>query len=504
GDGIGDLAGIIERADYLPWLGVDAVWISPFYPSPMADFGYDVSDFTGVDPMFGTLADFDRLVEALHARGIRVILDFVPNHSSDQHPWFVASRRSRDDPKRDWYVWRDPAPDGGPPNNWVSMAGGGAWQYDDATGQYYLHSFLKEQPDLNWRNPAVREAMHDVLRFWLERGVDGFRVDVLWYLAKDPEFRDEPLNPDYREGVDPPFKRLLMQNSCDHPDMIGLAAEMRRVIDSYPGERLFIGEIGLPMQRVVAYYGPQLDACHLPFNFALIWATWKPEAVARLIADYEAALPPCAWPNWVLGNHDQPRVASRVGPAQARVAMMLLLTLRGTPTLYNGDELGLESVAIPPDKVQDPFSSVPGQGRDPYRTPMPWTTGPNAGFTTAEPWLPLGADHPARSVAAQREDPASMLSLTRALLRLRRQEPALQLGDWRLLAADEAVLAYERRWEGRRCTVLLNLTAEPRTVSLGPEAGGTVAVSTRPDRAGENAAGSVALRGDEGLVITSS
>src|SRR4051794_7085466 len=414
GDGVGDLRGILQRLDHLTDLGVDAIWISPFFPSPMKDFGYDIADFRAVDPCFGTLDDFDRLIDEAHARDIRIVLDFVPNHTSDQHPWFIESRSSRNNDRRDWYIWRDGGESGEPPSNWQSNFGGSAWSWDEATRQFYYHAFLKEQPDLNWRNPKVREAMHDVLRFWLARGVDGFRVDVLWYLAKDPEFRDEPLNPDYREGVDPPFKRLLMQNSCDHPDMIGLAAEMRRVIDSYPGERLFIGEIALPMQRVVAYYGPQLDACHLPFNFALIWATWKPEAVARLIADYEAALPPGAWPNWVLGNHDQPRVASRVGAAQARVAMMLLLTLRGTPTLYYGDEFGLESVPIPPEKVRDPFSSVPGQGRDPYRTPMPWTTGPNAGFTTAEPWLPLGADHPARNVAVLREDPASMRSTSPA------------------------------------------------------------------------------------------
>jgi alpha-glucosidase len=286
--------------------------------------------------------------------------------------------------------------------------------------------------------------------------------------------------------------------------MMELAAEMRRVIDSFPGERVFIGEIGLPMERVMAYYGPELDACHLPFNFALIWVEWTPAAVARLIEGYEAALPHGAWPNWVLGNHDQPRVAGRLGPAQARVAMVLLLTLRGTPTLYYGDELGLESVPIPPEHVRDPFGvNMPGrgQGRDPVRTPMPWTTGPNAGFTAGEPWLPLGEDHPSRSVEVQRDDPASMLALTRALLQLRRREPALASGEWTLLSADDAVLAYARTWQGRRCTVLLNLTPEPRNVALGPEDGGAVAVSTRHARVGEQVGGGVALGGDEALVI---
>jgi alpha-glucosidase len=509
GDGIGDLAGISQRIDYLEWLGIDAVWISPFFPSPMADFGYDISDYVGIDPMFGTLADFDRLVTALHARNIRVILDFVPNHTSDQHPWFQVSRRSRDNPKRDWYIWRDPKPDGGPPNNWISMATGrNAWQFDPATGQYYLHSFLVEQPDLDWGNPAVRQAMHDVLRFWLARGVDGFRVDMLWYLAKDPEFRDNPVNPNFIES-DPPFKKLIQRYNADQPSIIEIVTELRRVLDEYPGDRLLVGELSLPLPRLMSYYGPNLTAVHLPFNFALLWAAWTRAGwtvanLSRLIGEYEAALPAGAWPNWVVGNHDQPRVATRIGVAQARVAMVLLLTLRGTPTLYYADELGHESVDIPPDRVRDPFGiNMPGgtQGRDPVRTPMPWDGSANGGFTTGEPWLPLARNAAAISVEAQKADPRSMLSLTHSLLALRRREPALALGDWALLPVEGEVLAYTRRWQDRCFVVVLDLESRARTAHLGADIAGRIEISTHPGRVGEAVTGSIALGADEAVVI---
>lgn len=510
GDGVGDLAGILSRVDYLSWLGVDAVWISPFYPSPMADFGYDISDYTNVDPLFGTLADFDRLVAALHARNIRVILDFVPNHSSDKHPWFRESRRSRDNPKRDWYIWRDGRPAGGPPNNWLSLATGrNAWEYDAASGQYYYHAFLTEQPDLNWRNPDVRRAMYEAMRFWLDRGVDGFRVDVLWHIGKDPKFRDDPVNPDFQDS-DPPFKRLLPIHSADDPVALEYAMEMRRLLDEYPGDRVLIGELYLPLERLVAYYGPDLTAVHLPFNFAMLWQAWTREKwrapdVSRLIAEYEAALPAGAWPNWVIGNHDQPRVATRLGPAQARAAMVLLLTLRGTPTLYYGDELGHPSVPIPPDRVRDPFGlNMPGgtQGRDPVRTPMPWDASRHAGFTAGEPWLPLVADAAAISVEAEKNDPRSMLSLTRSLIALRRRERALSLGHWKPLATESGALAFSRTWQDRSAIVVLDLESKARTVSLGGRVGGRIEVSTDPERVGEVVAGDLRLAADEAVVVT--
>jgi alpha-glucosidase len=504
GDGIGDLNGIVDRVNYLSWLGIDAVWISPIYPSPMADFGYDVANYIDIDPRFGTLADCDRLVNALHQRGIRIIFDFVPNHTSVEHPWFQEARTSRDNPRRDWYIWRDPRPDGRPPNNWLSVASGdSAWEFDESTGQYYYHAFLVEQPDLNWHNPAVRATMSDVLRFWLDRGVDGFRVDTIWRLIKDAEFRNNPANPNYREG-DAPFRRLLQIYSADQPEVLEVAAEMRRVLAEYPGDRLLIGEIYLPVKRLVEYYGPNLTGAHLPFNFNLMFVEWKSDAVMQLIREYEAVLPVGAWPNWVLGNHDQPRIASRLGPAQARVAMVLLMTLRGTPTLYYGDELGLENVPIPPQRVRDPFGlNMPGtgQGRDPERTPMPWDNSANAGFTAGDPWLPLGEDHSTRNVEAQMRDTSSMLALTRALLDLRRREPSLSMGDWAPLAVEGDVLAYIRNRDGRRFAVVLNLEPLPKAVRFGEDLGGRTALSTHPGRSGDRIHDRTDLDADEAIVI---
>ena len=288
GDGVGDLRGITERLPYLASLGVDAVWLSPVFPSPMADFGYDISDYTGIDPLFGTMEDFDALIAAAHEAGLKLILDLVPNHTSDQHPWFVESRSSRDNPKRDWYIWRDPAADGGPPNNWLSEFGGSAWAYDAETGQYYYHAFLAQQPDLNWRNPEVREAIYDAMRFWLRKGVDGFRVDVIWHLIKDAEFRDNPPNPHFHDGR-PPHERILTRYSTDQPEVHDVIAEMRRVTDEF-GSRVLIGETYLPLHRLVAYYGNDLGGAHLPFNFALLSTLWSARSIEKIIADYEAAL----------------------------------------------------------------------------------------------------------------------------------------------------------------------------------------------------------------------
>ena len=502
GDGVGDLKGIRRRLPHLTELGADALWLSPIFTSPMADFGYDVADYTAIDPLFGSMADFDALLADAHARGLKVILDFVPNHSSDQHPWFKQSRSSRDNPKRDWYIWRDPAPDGGPPNNWLSEFGGRAWEYDAGTGQYYYHAFLKQQPDLNWRNPEVVAAMHDVLRFWLKRGVDGFRLDAIWHLIKDDQFRDNPDNPDFRPG-DQPLRALLPLYSGDRPEVHDALRGMRKVIDEFP-DRLMIGELYLPFERLMAYYGRDLAGAHLPFNFALLSAPWQARDVAALIEEYEAALPAGAWPNWVLGNHDRPRVASRVGERQARVAAMLLLTLRGTPTLYYGDEIGLPQVAIPPERVQDPFEkNVPGLGlgRDGCRTPMQWDASPQAGFSSAEPWLPLTDDFARRNVARERDDPASIYNLYRRLTAIRRTHAALSTGGYRPLAAEGDVLAFLREGEGERFLIVLNFGAAPASFKLPDKMRGLVAVSAQPGRGGERLEGHIDLRGDDGLLI---
>ena len=504
GDGVGDLPGILSRLDYFQWLGLDAIWLSPVYPSPMADFGYDISNYTDIDPLFGTLADFDRLVDDAHRRDIRVVLDFVPNHSSDEHSWFRESRSSRDNPKRDWYIWLDPAPDGGPPNNWLSNFGGSAWEFDEHTGQYYYHAFLKEQPDLNWRNPEVQDAMLGVLRFWLDRGVDGFRIDVIWHIVKDDQFRDNLPDPEY-EPHHPPHRQLLATYNTDRPEVHDVIARMRGVLDEYD-ERMMVGEIYLPLERLIEYYGARGSGVHLPFNFQLIELPWHARALADAIDRYEALLPSYGWPNWVLGNHDNRRIASRIGAEQARVAAMLLLTLRGTPTLYYGDELGMHNVPIPPDRVQDPFEkNVPGLGlgRDPARTPMQWSPEKNAGFTTGSPWLPIAGDYRTKNVEVEAADPKSMLTLYRRLIQLRRQEPALSIGDFSSIAAPGDLLAYRRRFnKGRRYLIILNISDEPaRFHNPAVPHHGRVALSTHLDRESEEFAGQIDLRADEGLLI---
>lgn len=508
GDGIGDLPGIIRRLDYVQSLNVDAVWLSPIFPSPMHDFGYDVADYTGIHPMFGTMADFDRLLAEAHRRGLKVLLDLVPNHTSDEHPWFVESRSSRDNPRRDWYIWRDPAPGGGPPNNWLSHFGGPAWTFDERTGQYYLHQFVPQQPELNYRHPAVLEAMLDVMRFWLDKGVDGFRVDVIWLMLKDDRFLDEPLDPDW-DGVTP-YRRLLHLYTGNQPGVHDLIRRMRAVLDAYD-ERMMVGEIYLPNEELVNYYGANHDECHLPFNFQLIHLPWQAQTVRRAVDAYEAVLPPGAWPNWVLGNHDQHRVATRIGAAQARVANVLLLTLRGTPTTYYGEEIGMEDVAIPPEFVQDPPAVNQPEvahivGRDPERTPMQWADAPNAGFAAAgvTPWLPLAPDYPRRNVARQEEEPASMLNLYRALTRLRRAEPALSVGDYASVEAGaEEVFAYRRTAPGADgFLIVLNFGAGSHTLDLsrvGPRA--TVAVATDTVRRGPVDLARLALGPNEGLVL---
>jgi glycosidase len=470
GDGVGDLEGIRQRLDHLAWLGVDGVWISPFFPSPMKDFGYDVADYCDVDPLFGTLDDFDRLLRDAHARGIRVILDFVPNHSSDQHAWFVESRASRASAKRDWYVWRDPAPGGGPPNNWVSVFGGPAWEWDAATQQYYLHSFLKEQPDLNWRSPEVERAMHGVLRFWLDRGVDGFRIDVAHRVAKDPELRSNPLVPG---STDPGYGGQQHVHDEDHPDVHATFRRMRALVDEYD-ERVLIGEVFLmDPARVAPYYGAG-DELHQGFNFSLLSGPWSGERFRREIERFQAAVPAQGWPNQVLSNHDVHRHATRydhpeLGDARARLAAMLLLLVRGTPFLYYGEEIGMRCVWIPEDRLRDPiaFTLHPSLTRDPERTPMQWDGSPGAGFGAGEPWLPIHADAAWRNVAAQRGDPGSLLHLYRALVALRAAHPALSRGAQRTLDAPADVFAFERHLGGERFLVALNFADAPVALALG-------------------------------------
>jgi alpha-glucosidase len=512
GDGVGDLAGITSRLEYLVELGVDAVWLSPFYRSPMADFGYDVSDHCAVDPLFGDLADADALIARAHELGLRVVVDYVPNHTSDQHPWFIEARSSRRSPTRDWYVWSDPAIDGGVPNNWRSEFGGSAWTLDEATGQYYYHAYLAAQPNLNWHHPGVRRAMFDVLRFWLERGVDGFRLDAFRRLFVDLSFPDEPENPEYRPDVHNESFAVLPVHTSEQPELFELASEMRREIDA-SGDHLLLGEIYLGVEPLMRYHGtPDEPGLHLAGNFTLLWTPWDAGALADLLVTYESVLPDHAWPNWVLGNHDRSRVASRIGARQARVAAMFLLTTRGTPTIYYGDELGMTDVEIAPEAVQDPWEkNVPGMGfgRDPVRTPMAWTDGVHGGFSTVEPWLPLGPDTSERNVATQRADATSIWKLHQRLLALRRATPALVDGEITGVIAHEGVLAYRRQHAGSELLVLLEMSGRAASVSLQShtarrcEYGFVVVLSTELDREGPigSADATLELRADEGLVL---
>jgi alpha-glucosidase len=514
GNGVGDLAGIIEKLDYLSsTLGVDAIWLSPFYPSPMADFGYDVSDYTDVDPLFGDLATFDQLVAQAHQRDLKIIIDLVPNHSSDQHPWFQESRSSRDNPKRDWYIWVDPKAGGSPPNNWLSVFGGSAWEFDKTTGQYYLHSFLKEQPDLNWRNPEVKAAMFEVVRFWLERGVDGFRIDVAHYIMKDPQLRDNPPNPSPGKSVHVPLSEYDYQlhlHDKGHPDVHGIYRQFRQLLEAYRADRprMAVGEIHIfDWKEWATYYGEHLDELHMPFNFALLRSPWTPQSARQVVDSLEAALPPGAWPNYVLGNHDEPRLASRVGRQQARVAAMLLLTLRGTPTLYYGDEIGMIDVPIPERLRQDPYGQrVPGMGRDPCRTPMQWQDAPNAGCMppeTPNPWLPLADDHHTVNVQDELADPTSILNLYRRLLAYRKVHPVLQRGDYQPVDPTPAnCFAYRRHIEGLdRLLVALNFSSDEVRLNLPQFGIGKLVISTHLDRAERVDMSNLLLRGDEGVII---
>jgi alpha-glucosidase len=476
GDGIGDLRGITEHLDHVAGLGAEAIWLSPFYPSPMADFGYDVSDYCDVDLLFGSLADLDELVAQCHGRGMRVVIDWVPNHTSDRHPWFEASRRSREDTKRDWYVWRDPAPGGGPPNDWESafLACGAAWTLDEATGQYWLHSFMPEQPDLNWDNSEVEAAMHETLRFWLDRGVDGFRLDAVNKIAKDPLLRDNA-------GA----------GRRRHEDWDSLAGRLRRiraVVDEYP-DRMLVGETyEFDLERLVSYVDTG-DRLHLAHNFIFAQLPWDAAAFRAAIDGFEAATR--AWPAWFLANHDSERPASRfdddgLGRVRARAIALMLYALRGTPFVYQGEELGLPGAEIPPERVVDV------DGRDPERAPMPWRppseAGPGAGFTTGDPWLPLVADAETLNVATQAADPDSMLALVRRLAALRAATPALRSGTQRSLEASPDVLAWVREHEGERFVAALNFAAAPTPLGLRepPPARAAVVLSTDPRRGDED------------------
>jgi len=435
GDGIGDLPGITERLDYVASLGVDGIWLSPFFTSPMRDFGYDVADYRDVDSVFGSLSDFDALVERAHALGLKVIIDQVYSHSSDQNPWFQESRSSRDNPKANWYVWADPKPDGSPPSNWQSVFGGPAWQWDARRRQYYLHNFLVEQPDLDLHNPSVQDALLEVARFWLDRGVDGFRIDAINFAMHDPELRDNPAAPPGGKRTRPfDFQQHLYNQS--HPDIVRFLERLRQVTDSYGGDRFTLAEVGgeqsLAEMRAFTKDDRRLNSA---YGFDFLYAqSLTPELVARVAKDWPQD---AGWPSWAFENHDAPRAISRWSSEAHRdtfvqTKMLLLNCLRGSIILYQGEELGLPQVDVPFEHLQDPeaIANWPRTlSRDGARTPMPWKSGSaNLGFSTGNPWLPAGEAHATLAVDSQEPDCNSMLAFTRKCLRMRRSHIALRLG----------------------------------------------------------------------------
>ena len=518
GDGVGDLPGLIEKLDYMKYtLGIDAFWLAAVYPSPMKDFGYDISDYYDIHPLFGNMKDAERLLEEAHKRGLKVFMDFVPVYTSDQSQWFIESRSSRDNPKRDWYIWADPKADGSPPNNWTSIFGGSAWEFDEATGQYYYHNYLKEMPDVNWRNPELKKAMFDAMRFWLDKGADGFRADSVSHVMKDTQLRDNPLNPkpldtDYKLMGD--YDAQLHIYDRDLPEAVSVWQDFRKVLDSYGTEqpRAAFGEVHIfDWKKWGEYYGPDNDALHMPFNMGMTRLKWNVKDYRKVIDSIEASIPEGAWPNYMINNFDESRAASRYGKQQARVAAMMVLTLRGTPMLVYGEELGMPNVEIPPEKQKDCFGiRVPGLGRDPFRSPMQWSSEKNAGFSDAKEdklWLPVSPDYKEINVESEINNPYSSLTLYRKLIAYRKASPALVRGKYIPLdQVPDDCYAYLREVEEecgcvKRVMVALNFSSDERLVNLKEFGIGNIAISTSLDRSGDTSLDSLKLRGNEGVII---
>jgi alpha-glucosidase len=483
GDGIGDLPGITARLDHVAHLGVDAIWISPFYESPMADFGYDIADYCAVDPMFGTLADFDALIARAKALGLKVIVDQVYAHTSDRHPWFAQSRASRDNARADWYVWADPKEDGSPPNNWQSVFGGPAWRWDARRGQYYMHNFLAEQPQLNCHHPDVQEALLDVAKFWLDRGVSGFRIDALNHSMHDPLLRDNPPAPQDGKPRTRPYDFQQQLHNQSHPDILGFIERLQALIASYP-DTYSLAEVGgknaADEMKAFTQGASRLDSA---YGFDFLYAENLTPARVAAAQDFWPDEPGAGWPSWAFENHDAPRALSRwCAPDQidafARMKTMLLLSLRGNPILFQGEELGLLQDDIPFEQLRDPEAIANWPltlSRDGVRTPLPWLAqDEHGGFTSAAPWLPLSARNLERAVDRQEADPASLLNLTRDLLRLRGESPALRRGVCEVLLADETRLVLRRVADGESLLAVFNIGADAAAWPTEIPAGGRV------------------------------
>lgn len=520
-DGIGDIRGVTAKLDYLKSFGVTAIWLSPFYPSPMADFGYDVADYCDVDPIFGTLKDFDELVAKAHRKGMKIMVDIVPNHSSDEHEWFRQSRQTREGERADWYIWRDPKgydkkDNPIPPNNWLDIfTGETAWEYEPKRQQFYLHSFDVHQPDLNWANIEVREAFKDILRFWLDRGVDGFRVDAVRFMGKDPTFKDNPVNPEWKKGWSK-YSKIIHKNSQGWPQLYSYLNEMASVLkepkylarhrfmvtESYP-------DTPEPIEEYLAYYQGMDPDVAAPFIFEGLWLPWNAQEWAKFVGNLHSKLTAYSHlcvPSYAFGNHDQHRLATRRGESKARAAAVLLMTLPGMAFIYNGEELGMKNGHIPDHLVQDP-GAADGGGRDPERTPLQWTPGRNAGFSEAQStWLPVADDYPTRNVESQSRDPHSFLSLYRTLGKLREKSVTMRRGDFNLIdVANKDVLAFTRSKGRQKFVILVNFSDKQADIKLPADIKiKKIIVSSTPDRKLSRAKKQgMKLLANEAIVITS-
>ena len=509
-DGNGDLHGIMNRANYFVEIGVKTVWLNPIFKSPQRDGGYDISDFYKIDPLYGTMDDLKALLDELHTKGVRLLLDFVPNHTSDEHPWFVESRSNRTSPKRDWYIWADGKGDYSPPNNWISVFGGSAWTYDNATDQYYFHQFSDYQPDLNYRNPEVQAEMEAVLRFWLDLGVDGFRFDAVKHLLEDPALKDEARDPKYHGLPNCTCYNSLVHNlTTDYPGIHNITRSWRQVLDSYKDERFMVGEIYDPVEVIMTYYGENGDEFNFPFNFFLLdISKWTGVAVHQKIASWLDNMPEGAWPNWVLGNHDNPRVATRVGNYLAAAMNVLLLTLPGTPTTYYGEEIFMtNNMNIPKNEIHDPAAH-----RDGERTPMQWDNSIHAGFTSdsVKPWLPLPANSTVFNVQVERSDDRSMLNLYKRLAELKLKYAAFQFTNYTAILSTNETFAYTRYHESSsdRFIIVINFSTTKQKVDLDSVVSSSeysspsIYLSTNPSRTSTVDLKAVELGAGEAVVIS--
>ncbi|MEK7186155.1 MAG: alpha-amylase family glycosyl hydrolase [Patescibacteria group bacterium] len=503
GDGIGDLPGIEEKLDYLKDLGVDAIWLSPVYRSPMHDFGYDISDYHDIDPIFGSLADFDTLVKKAHKMDMKVLMDFVPNHTSFEHPWFKESRSSKKNSKRDWYLWKLPKKNGEAPNNWLSQFGGSAWELDKKTGEYYLHTFDVSQPDLNWRNPKVVEEMLNVMRFWMRKGVDGFRVDVAYYLFKDPFFRDEPNNPGLTEHHTE-YDSLLHIYTLALPETLNMLKKLNDVINEFE-DRFMVCEIYTFLYEIVNLYQIVDHQSFVPFNFSFISLPWNAQQQKKFIDEFDEKVGEDYFPTYVLGNHDKPRIATKLGEKAARTAALLQLTFRGIPFIYYGEELGMENADVPVEKAKDPMAvNMKGLnfGRDPERSPMQWNTSKFGGFSSVEPWLPLGKEFKEKNVASEEKDKKSFLSLYKSLINLRKSRKSLSSGKQIPLDLKNLnVLGFIRREGEEKTLILANFSEDPQVVKL-PKGNWTSLLSTHLDVEKREEKHQISLRSCEGIILS--